>query len=42
MGFKVVFTKPAIADLSGLVSFIARDSPQAAERFGFELVEKAG
>ena len=41
MGFKIVFTKPAITDLSGLVSFIARDNPQAAERFGFEIIEKA-
>lgn len=41
MGFKIVFTKPAIADLEGLVSFIARDNPQAAERFGYEIVVKA-
>jgi len=40
MGIKIVFTKPAIADLVVLVSFIARDNPQAAERFGCELVEK--
>jgi len=41
MGFKIVFTKPAIADIEALVSFIARDNPQASERFGFEIVEKA-
>ena len=41
MGFKIVFTKPAIADLAALVSFIARDNPEAAERFGFEIVTKA-
>ena len=41
MGFKIVFTKPAIADLGGLVSYIARDNPQAAERFGYEIIEKA-
>ena len=41
MGFKIVFTKPAIADLGGLVSYIARDNPQAAERFGCEIIEKA-
>ena len=40
MGFKIVFTKPAIADLEGLVSFIARDNPQAAERFGYEIIAK--
>jgi toxin ParE1/3/4 len=41
MGFKIAFTKPAIADLDGLVSFIARDNPQAAERFGHEIIVKA-
>jgi len=41
MGFKVAFTQPAIADLSGLVGFIARDNPQAAERFGYEIIAKA-
>lgn len=41
MGFKIVFTKPAIADLQGLVAFIARDNPQAAERFGYEIISKA-
>ena len=41
MGFKIVFTKPAISDLESLVSYIARDNPQAAERFGYAIVEKA-
>jgi len=41
MGFKIVFTKPAIADLETLVSYIAHDNPQAAERFGYAIVEKA-
>ena len=41
MGFKIVFTRPAIADLEALVSFIRRDNPQAAERFGYEIIEKA-
>jgi toxin ParE1/3/4 len=41
MGFKIVFTKPAIADLEGLVAFIASDNPQAAERFGNEIIAKA-
>ena len=40
MGFKIVFTKLAIADLSGLVTFIARDNPEAAEQFGCEIIEK--
>ena len=41
MGFKIVFTKPAIADLNGLVSFIARDNPHAAKQFGYAIIEKA-
>lgn len=41
MGFKIVFTKPAIADLAESVAFIARDNPQAAERFGNEIIAKA-
>ena len=41
MGFKIVFTRPAIADLEGLVSFIARDNPRAAQRFGYAIIEKA-
>ena len=40
MGFKIVFTKPAIADLESLVAFISRDNPQAAERFGYAIIEK--
>src|ERR1700758_2143953 len=40
MGFKIVFTRPAIADLEALVEFIARDNPPAAEKFGFEIIEK--
>jgi addiction module RelE/StbE family toxin len=41
MGFQIVFTKPAIADLKALVGFIARDNPPAAERFGFEIIDRA-
>src|SRR5215469_12687611 len=40
MGFKIVFTKPAIADLEGLVKFISKDNPQAAERFGYAIIER--
>jgi toxin ParE1/3/4 len=40
MGCQIVFTKPAVADLAALVSFIARDNPEVAERFGYEIVEK--
>ena len=38
MGFKIVFTKPAIADLGALVKFISRDNPQAAEQFGYAII----
>jgi toxin ParE1/3/4 len=41
MGFKIVFTKPTIEDLEDLVSFISRDDPNAGEKFGFALIEKA-
>ncbi len=41
MGFKIVFTKPAIADLGGLVTFIRHDNPQAAEQFGYAIIGKA-
>jgi plasmid stabilization system protein ParE len=39
MGFKVVFTEPAIADLENLVVPLARDNPSAASNFGYELIE---
>jgi addiction module RelE/StbE family toxin len=40
MGFKIVFTKPAITDLNEIVSFISRDNSQVAERFGYTIIEK--
>jgi toxin ParE1/3/4 len=40
MGFKIVFTKPAIADLDGLVTFISRDNPRAAEQLGYAIIGK--
>ena len=42
MGFKIVFTKPAIADLDGLVTFISRDNPRAAEQLGYAIIGKGG
>ena len=42
MGFKIVFTKPAIADLEGLFPFIAQDNPSAAEKFGYAIADKTG
>jgi addiction module RelE/StbE family toxin len=41
MGFKIVFTKPAIADLEGLARFISNDNPRAAEQFGHAIIGKA-
>jgi addiction module RelE/StbE family toxin len=41
MGFKIDFTKPAVADLGGIVRFISRDNPTAAEKTGFTLIETA-
>ena len=41
MGFKIVFTKPAIQDLNNLVAFISRDNPLAGEQFGYAIVDKA-
>jgi len=40
MGFQIVFIRPAIADLEKLVAFISRDNPQAAERFGYAIIER--
>ena len=34
MGFKIVFTKPAIADLDGIVTFISRDNPRGGGAIG--------
>jgi toxin ParE1/3/4 len=41
MDFRVVITKPAIADLAEIVRYIAHDDPVTAERFGFRLIAKA-
>jgi toxin ParE1/3/4 len=40
MVFKILVTDLANEDLAALVSFIARDNPQAAERFGLALIGK--
>ena len=40
MAFKVLVTELANEDLGGLVRFIARDNPQAAESFGLAILEK--
>lgn len=41
MDFRVGLTDEAIADLAGIVSFVAKDSPAAAERVGSALLEMA-
>ena len=40
MGCKIVFTRPAVSDLGGLVGFIACNDPTAAEQFGFAIIAK--
>jgi toxin ParE1/3/4 len=34
MGYKIIWSENAIADLQGICSYIARDNPEAAERIG--------
>ena len=41
MGFKIIFAPQAIERLASIVRFIARDNPQAAERFGMRLINHA-
>jgi plasmid stabilization system protein ParE len=41
MAYRLIYTKPAERDLAGIVSYIARDNPRAAESVGLELVELA-
>lgn len=38
MGYQVVLSRTAEADLAEVVEYIARDNPAAAARFGHELV----
>ncbi|MBX2823738.1 MAG: type II toxin-antitoxin system RelE/ParE family toxin [Gammaproteobacteria bacterium] len=39
--YQVAFSPTAARDLEKVVAYIAKDNPQAAERFGLELTEKA-
>jgi len=41
MGYKVIWTDEAIADLHALVTFISQDNPEAAVRFGEVVVSKS-
>jgi toxin ParE1/3/4 len=38
MDYKIIFSDPAIEDLGGIVRFIARDNPIAANQFGNKLL----
>jgi toxin ParE1/3/4 len=41
MGFKVIFTPQAQADLQKIVSFIAKNNRERAKSFGHELIDRA-
>lgn len=41
MGFKVLITDGALADLQEIVQYVAKDDPQAAERPGKRLIVRA-
>ena len=41
MDFKVLIADTALADLRGIVEFIAQDDPQAAARLGEKLIARA-
>ena len=41
MDCKVILSPRAIQDLSEIVRYISLDNPQAAERFGFTLIDAA-
>jgi addiction module RelE/StbE family toxin len=40
MGCKVIFAPQAIADLNDIVSYIAKDNRDAAERLGLALIDR--
>ena len=40
MGFKVVFTSPAIDDLRGITEYVSRDNPDSAEKLGLQIIAK--
>jgi toxin ParE1/3/4 len=41
MGYKVIWTDEAIADLRELVAFISKDNPSAAVKLGETLIQKS-
>ena len=40
MGYKIIFSPQAIADLEAAVRFIAKENPESAMRFGNELIDR--
>jgi toxin ParE1/3/4 len=40
-GYKVILSPRSLDDLHEIVSFIAADKPEAAERFGHQLIDEA-
>jgi toxin ParE1/3/4 len=41
MGFKVILTPQSLSDLESIVTFIAKDNPDRARSFGYELIDRA-
>jgi len=41
MGYKVILTPQSVADLEAIVTFIAKDNPEQARTFGYELIDVA-
>jgi addiction module RelE/StbE family toxin len=39
MGYKIIFSEPAIDDLKSIVGFISKDNQEAAARMGGKLIE---
>jgi plasmid stabilization system protein ParE len=39
MGFKIIFAPQAVERLEEIVRYIAKDNPQAAEKFGLHLLD---
>jgi toxin ParE1/3/4 len=40
MGYKIIFAPQAVEQLEEIVRYIARDNPNAAEKFGLHLVDQ--
>jgi toxin ParE1/3/4 len=40
MGFQIIISPQAIADLEAIVSYIANDDRTAAERVGYDLIDR--